>query len=775
MNSTRCLKLGFALLVGGVMARPLASQDSHRLPPLEEVVESRADVWGEAAMAEPNGASYEFFRDLLPPPRYVNADFRYYPLVLSPPRSRVKARLISNGSGVNLRGGTRSWKDVGTPVTFRVGPDEFRFGDLQDRLSDPTLAEGYLPIYAIDYRHAYPVHSEGAVPLRQTAVARADEVYRLEAFASTDPQFYQSGLVWVRFSLSAGVKGLISLDVDADGARFDDGVLRDADGRAIVCCDKSWKWNRGLLSAQLASGNSAVVAIATEALPDERRVQCDEAAYQRERNRARATWDEILSHAIHVEVPEPLVQNAWRNLLIQNFSLLSDSRLFYSAGNQYEQLYEAEGSEAALAMLLWGYDREMRKMLPPLLDFQRKGLPSHIASQKLQNIANYYWLTRDTQSIAAWRDKWQPALDHLLTQRDPASGLLPKERYCGDISTPVHSLSVEAKAWRAVHDMAWVLGALGDQTQAERCRVAAAETQRVLRSTVGKSARSETSPPFVPIALLDDEPIHDPITEVRIGSYWNIIMPYVIGSRIFPTGSDEEQWIPRYVEQHGGLCMGMTRSGGTAHAFWTGRHRVNPLYGNRYVTDVWRRDDVERGLVSFYGMLAQGFTRNTFIVGEGSTLQPVDDGGRFFYCPPNTAGNGHFLTMLRNLLIQDWDSDDDGQPDTLRLMAATPRQWLDDGQVIQFQSAPTAFGPVSCTMASRLADGEIVAEVNLPDMNREPATSILLRARVPAGYRCVGAHCNGKAIVVDGQGSVELAGQRGDLRVVFDVVKDSSP
>src|SRR5207249_3014967 len=73
-----------------------------------------------------------------------------------------------------------------------------------------------------------------------------------------------------------------------------------------------------------------------------------------------------------------------------------------------------------------------------------------------------------------------------------------------------------------------------------------------------------------------------------------------------------------------------------------------------------------RALVSFYGMLAHGFTRNTFVAGEGNSLSPVNDFGRQFYCPPNSAGNGHFLQMLRNLLVQDWDLDDDGKPETLR-------------------------------------------------------------------------------------------------------------
>ena len=42
-------------------------------------------------------------------------------------------------------------------MVFRVGPDEFRFGELRDRVSDPKLAEGWLPIYEITYRHPFPV------------------------------------------------------------------------------------------------------------------------------------------------------------------------------------------------------------------------------------------------------------------------------------------------------------------------------------------------------------------------------------------------------------------------------------------------------------------------------------------------------------------------------------------------------------------------------------------------------------------------------------------
>src|ERR1051326_8291871 len=73
------------------------------LPSLAEAMASPRDLYGEAAIRQPNGPSYEFFEKLLPPPRYVNADFRHYPITLSAPNTHGKARLISNGMGLNLR------------------------------------------------------------------------------------------------------------------------------------------------------------------------------------------------------------------------------------------------------------------------------------------------------------------------------------------------------------------------------------------------------------------------------------------------------------------------------------------------------------------------------------------------------------------------------------------------------------------------------------------------------------------------------------------------
>jgi hypothetical protein len=390
----------------------------------------------------------------------------------------------------------------------------------------------------------------------------------------------------------------------------------------------------------------------------------------------------------------------------------------------------------------------------------------HQAGFKLNELCEYYWQTRDAAAVEELRPRWEKEAQMLAKSHTNQTGLGPKQQYCGDISTLVYSLTVNAKAWRALRDLSAVLAKTGHSAEAASYAANAAEFKKTIRMAIDKSMARDTSPPFVPVALYADEPVHDPITSTRIGNYWNIVIGYVIGSGIFPPGTPEETWIPHYQEEHGGLCMGMLRAGG-GYTFWPGAFRMNPLYGTRYALDTLRRDDPERALVSFYGMLAQGLTRNTFVGAEGSSLTPSDDGGRLMYCPPNSAANAHLLSMLRCLLVQDWDLDDDGVPETLRLLFATPKRWLEDGKEINIERAPTAFGPVSIRVQSRLREGKVVAELDLPQRN--PAKQTLLRIRVPDGWAATSAKVGEAQFKVDVLGTVDISTLKGRMMIEFQV------
>jgi hypothetical protein len=762
--------LGLLILGGIASAAELESPiTGHQLPiTFSNAITSKRDAWGEAAMSQPNGPSYEFFEPLLPPPRYVNSDFRFYPIVLSAPKATVKARLISNGSGVNLRGGTRSWNDVGTAFFFRVGPDELRFGEFLDRLEHPTLAEGYLPIPEIRYAHD-------------------TQVYKFEAFVSTDPSpatpsrvgpidaLLENAVVFVKFSLASGHNNFITVQPDGRSpVKFANGELRSGEGQLLACFDKNWAWERQSAHATIGTNKSATLLIVTKPFPkgaESESLLCSPAeSYDTQRKLCADTWKKLLAEGMNVETPEPLVNNAWRNFIIQNFELINGDSMRYSAGNQYDKLYEAEGSDAALAMMMWGYEAETRRLIPPLLDFTRKNLEFHQAGHKLDDICRYYWQTRDADFVKAMRPRWEKEIERIAVSRTNEHGLFPKEQYCGDIATPVYSLNSNAKCWAALRDLVPVLREIGDNAAADHVAAMASEFHKNILAALDKSIRRDTDPPFVPIALFGDEEIHDPITHARIGGYWNLMANYIIGTRVL--AGERENWLPHYLETHGGLCMGMTRTGGELRTFWTGIPRTNPLYGLRYVEDVLRRDEPDRALVNFYGVLAQGCTRNTFVGAEGCSLTPLDSGGRIFYCPPNSASNAEWLSTFRRMLVQDWDLDDDGRPETLRIAFATPKRWLEDGKVIKVERAPTAFGPVSFRLESHLDKGQIVAEIDPPHRNQPKQT--LLRARVPNGWKVISAEMGDKTLQTDAKGTVDISSLKNESTIIFQVKQTSN-
>ena len=713
-------------------------------------------------MAQPNGASYEFFEPLLPPLRYVNADFHYYPIVLSAPNSKIKARLISNGSGVNLRGGARSWHDVGTPIIFRVGQDELRFGEIPSRLEHPTLANGYLPIIQVKYAHA-------------------TEIYQLEAFASADRALADNGVIFVKFSLVTGTNGTITVQIDSNPLRFEDRQVIDADRNVLAYFDKAWAWDRERAHAKLGADKDATFAIATKPLRNGASVLASVPgpfshpreeewvrAYDHQRNLTIGSCDKLLSGAMNVETPEPYLNNAWRQLLIQNFQLINGDKIHYSAGNQYDALYESEGSDAVTALQLWGYETDARRLLVPLLDFTRDAIKFNQAGQKLDDIVRYYWQTRDAHFIRSTRLKWEKEIKRILDSRGD-NGLLQREHYCNDIPTPVFSLNSNGKCWRGLRGMSAVLSDIGEKSESEHLSKTASDFRAAILNAVQRSTFTNTQPPFIPIALFGEELPYDPICATKMGSYWNLMANFVLGFEVLGPGSDGETAILQYIQQHGGLCMGMERAR-PLPSFWNGTESLNPLYGMRYVLTLLRRDEPERALVSFYGMLAHGFTRNTFVAGEGNSLTPLDEFGRQFYCPPNSAGNSHFLQLLRYLLVQDWDLDDDGQPETLRLAFATPKRWLENGKTIKVDRAPTAFGPVSFRLESHLDRGEIIAEVDPPHRNRPK--SMLFRARVPDGWTIDSAEGSSQSFKPDQHGTIDISSLTNKTAIVFHVQRN---
>src|SRR5205809_4233209 len=105
----------------------------------------------------------------MPPLRYVDANFHCYPIVLSAPSNKTKARLVSDGSSVNARARSLTWShEQGTATMFYLGERREPFGDDLSRLQGPKFVDGYLPIVQMTYT------TQGST-------------WEQEVFCSTDP------------------------------------------------------------------------------------------------------------------------------------------------------------------------------------------------------------------------------------------------------------------------------------------------------------------------------------------------------------------------------------------------------------------------------------------------------------------------------------------------------------------------------------------------------------------------------------------------------------
>lgn len=758
-----------ALLMLGLSA--CRAPHPSRITP-EQAIASKIDLWGEAALKQPRGPTYAYFEKLLPPLRYVDADFRHYPIVMSAPGSLVKGRLVSNGSSINALARQPNWlNEQGIPAHVLVGASREAFGSDFTQLDGPRYVAGFLPIVQLRYR-------------------RDRKTYGQEVFASVDPALAEFGAIIAKLDYADRIE--LRLETGHEFLSDEGRTIRDTSGKVLAAYDENWEYNkfRSSLTSKPGHGSSAVAVLFTKPAepavlglgksqvpaprPGEEEAagntststsgpaSIDLAWYQQQRQHCEARWREIVNRGAQFDVPEPVVNNAWRSLVVATHAIQTGDRLNYSAGNQYARQYANESGDTMRSMLLMGHRETAQKSIRPLFEYRRPKIEIHDGAFKLELLADYYFQTQDRELIEELRPLWQREIDLLLTARQP-DGLLPREKYCSDIDTPVHSLNNNANAWRGLRDMAVVMAQCG-YPGANQLANTAAQYRPLILAAMEKSIDHSVDPPFVPVALDGEEKPTIPITSTRMGSYWNLVAPCVLWSGLFPIGSRTADAMMDYIRLNGGLCMGMVRVQ-SARGVWVNTQNIDDLYTIRYQLALLRRDregDVDRALVGFYGKLTQGFTRDTFIDGESTSIVPLDRFGRQVALPPNSTANACFLIPFRNLLVQDWDTDDDGRADELRLAFATPRAWLENGKRIRVERAPTQFGEISYEIRSLLGKGRIEADLTLPA--RRAASSVRLRLRSP-GFHLHRAQCGDQTLPINGE-TIDLSRLTGSIHVV---------
>lgn len=151
-----------------------------------------------------------------------------------------------------------------------------------------------------------------------------------------------------------------------------------------------------------------------------------------------------------------------------------------------------------------------------------------------------------------------------------------------------------------------------------------------------------------------------------------------------------------------------------------------PVYNQSGTAYLWR-DDPKAVIRTFYSYMASAFSH--------SALEPVEH--RFthgqYFGPPST--DGAWFELYRHMLILERDDN------TLLLAGFTPRRWLEPGQRVRVERAPTRYGVLSMTVQNQ--GGVLTADVDLEGRARPAA--VLVRFRHPQGAPMKSVTVNGRA------------------------------
>jgi hypothetical protein len=152
-----------------------------------------------------------------------------------------------------------------------------------------------------------------------------------------------------------------------------------------------------------------------------------------------------------------------------------------------------------------------------------------------------------------------------------------------------------------------------------------------------------------------------------------------------------------------------------------------PVY-NQQATAYLLRDETKVVIRAFYSYMACAFSHSVF--------EPVEHRWAWgqYFGPPST--DGAWFELYRNMLIRELDND------TLLLLQATPRKWLQDGKTIEIERAPTYYGKLSMKTESQAASNKILAQIDMPD-RRRPSV-LIVRLRHPTGKSIKSVTINGR-------------------------------
>lgn len=648
-------------------------------------------------------------------------------------------------------------------VSFRVGKDTTAFGRVQEENVTRSLLDGYLPVVTTSYKYEGITYEETVYGYSKGQSTENPQVafIRMKAGNPSGERKETKLMVCLR-----EIKGTKDLPFEENLVMKGNGVL-NKEGKIIFWSNQDggmFDKNSLLFNLALEPGESRELFFSFPHLPveNENVALLKQPSFAEGMEEVRVFWKDVVDRGMQVNVPEEIINLAYKTWFINNFILVEEdkSKQYYEVHDAfyYESVYGFAAAMWLNTLTTRGYFEEAKKCVDMFMKLQR---PNGAFSGKMQPIIPHqnggiiyaicqlYRTTGDREWFKTLVPQVIKACDWIIEdcaknknlaegQKSVAYGLLSEYRYCVDEvgnRTDAKEFLGNAWCWAGMEQASVALGELGGEYAGESARLkkAADEYKSDIFASMEKAVIKEDNLVFLPMVITNTTPFKT-LQESRLSNYYNILSPRLLESEIFDPADEKILWIPEFLEKRDGLILGLAR--------WTNSVNIDPHFVAGYGITNLRLNEIDKFLLTFYGLISYGMSRETFSTQECSDIvhgiNIYGNQGEKHWAStrqPHLHSSSELIRLLNMMLVKE-------EKDEIWLTWGTPRKWLENGKKIEVKKLNTCYGPFDFTIDSHVSEGYIKTDISA-SLRKSPAV-IRLKLRHPEGKKIRKVEINGE-------------------------------
>ena len=467
-------------------------------------------------------------------------------------------------------------------------------------------------------------------------------------------------------------------------------------------------------------------------------------------------WTDMMANTMQINVPEAIVNNAYRTWQVNNFLLVQEDklRLTYKTTDApffYEGIFGYAAAMYLNTITTAGYYEEAKKCARMFLNLQREdgsisgvnrsnSIIPHQHGAILYTISQIYRMGRDAEWFAYVAPKLIKGCKWICDQRSinkqdkesVAYGLLPPLRCNVDNAyTSAQEYSGNAWCWAGMNEVGTALKELGGSYAAEGERILreADEYRMDILASMDKATVVTGDTKFIPLDIAVKTPYPYAVKNGE-SFYYTWISSRMLESMIFDKDDPRMETFTNYFEHYKGIILGLCRRGGSNKLGYTAHFAAG--YG---ISNI-RMGKLDRSLLNFYSMFAYGQARNLYATQEHDNFEVGSNDSWHHARQPHLHSTSELLRVTNKMLIYEERND-------ICLAYGVPKAWLEDGKTIEVKNSQTCFGPVSYRIDSNVAEKKMHVTVRHDD-NKAASSVIKVKLRHPDGKAISKVEVNGQ-------------------------------